>query len=255
MSARSLVVPPPPNIERLVMQAAQDFSNCRLTKSREFLSSFRLSASSPAPMLPRDSAKDLSPFLSLGRVLPLRWNKSPLAGEALLQPPADNCVVSGVDVPNTAGRCELFPGSDSLCSLPACATVRSVPSAGPSGASDWVGFQDLYDSAGGIIDLCNARDPGGGRVITVRTAESCVQILEVRRSAVFRWKPGIRIAASSYSALRHHMMSGVIPSPVSVCRSCLYWITVPYILLLVCVIQILHLHNQPDGHSDDGVGW
>ena len=91
-----------------------------------------------------------------------------------------------VDVPNTAGRCELFPGSESLCSLLACATVRSVLFAGPSGASDWVGFQDLYDTAGGIIDLCKARDPGGGRVITVWTAESSVQILGVRRSAVFR---------------------------------------------------------------------
>ena len=85
-------------------------------------------------------------------------------------PPADDCVVSGLDDPNTAVWCELFPGSESLCSLPA----------GPSGASDWVGFQDLYDTAGGIIDLCNARDPGGGRVITVWTAESPVQILRVR---------------------------------------------------------------------------
>ena len=105
------IVPPLPDIERPVMQA-QDFSNCRLTKSREFISSFRLSASSPAPMLPRDSAKDSSPFLSLGRVPPLRGNKSPPAGEALLQPPADDCVVSGVHVPNTAGQCELFPGSE-----------------------------------------------------------------------------------------------------------------------------------------------
>ena len=117
------VVPPPPDIERPLMQA-QDFSNCRRTKSREFLSSFRLSASSPAPMLPRDSAKDSSPLRLLRRVPPLRGNKYPPAGEALLQPPADDCVISGVDVPNTAGRCELFPGSESLCSLPACVTLR-----------------------------------------------------------------------------------------------------------------------------------
>ena len=50
-------------------------------------------------------------------------------------------------------------------------------------------------------------------------------------------------------------MSGVVASPVSACRACLDWITVPYILLLVCVIQILHLHNQPDGHSEYEVGW
>ena len=84
------VVPPPPDIEGPVMQAHY-FSNCRLTKSREFLSSFRLSASSPAPLLPWDSAKHSSPFFSLGRVPPLRGNKSPPAGEALLQPPADDC--------------------------------------------------------------------------------------------------------------------------------------------------------------------
>ena len=156
------MVPPPPDIERPVMQA-QDFSNCRLTKSREFLSSSRLSASSPAPMLPRDPAKDSLPFLSLGRVPPLWGDKSPPAGEALLQPPADDCVVSGVDVPNTAGWCELFLGSKSFCSLPACATVRYVHvlSARPSAASDLVGFQDLYDTAGGIIDLPGPRGRTG----------------------------------------------------------------------------------------------
>ena len=31
--------------------------------------------------------------------------------------------------------------------------VRLVLSAGPSGASDWVGNQDVYDTAGGIISL------------------------------------------------------------------------------------------------------
>ena len=59
------------------------------------------------------------------------------------------------------------------------------------------------------------------------------------------------IDASSYSALRQRRISGVIPSPVSVCRFCLDWITVPYILLLVCVIQILHLRNQLDGYPYD----
>ena len=150
------VVPPPPDIERPMMQA-QDFSNCRLTKSSEFQTVGIVSRAHAAAGL---SKGFVAPFLSLGCVPPLRGNKSPPAGEALLQPPADDCVVSGVDVPNTAGRCELFLGSESLCSLPACSTVRSVLSAGPSGASDWVGFQDLYDTAGGIIDLCNAVTPG-----------------------------------------------------------------------------------------------
>ena len=36
---------------------------------------------------------------------------------------------------------------------------------------------------------------------------------------MFRWKPGIGITASSYSALRQRRMSGVIPSPFSERRS------------------------------------
>ena len=51
-----LVVPPAPGIERPGMQA-QDFSTGRLSKSLEFFPLFRLSSSSAAPTLPRDSAK------------------------------------------------------------------------------------------------------------------------------------------------------------------------------------------------------
>ena len=214
------VVPPAPGIERPVMQA-QDFSTCPLSRSREFLSLFRLSASSPAPTLPRDSEKDSSPSLSLDRVQPLRGNTSPPAGEALLQPPADDCVGSGFGDPNTAAWCEQYPGTESLWSLPGCATVRALLSSGPSGASDWVGFEDLYHTAGGIIVLCNSRSPGEGRVIIVWTAELSVQILGVRQSAVYRWKPGIWIAATSYSVPGQRRMSGVVPAPVSACRSCL----------------------------------
>ena len=58
-------------------------------------------------------------------------------------------------------------------------------------------------------------------MITVGTAELSVQILGVRRSAVYRWKPGIRIAAASNSVPGQRRMSGVVPSPVSACRSCL----------------------------------
>ena len=148
-------------------------------------------------------------------------------GEALLPPPADDCLIPCLDDPNTAVRCETFPGSEYPSSLLACATVRAVLSAGLSDASDWVGYQDLYDAAGGIIDLCNAHDPGEGRVIAVGTAELSVQILGVRRSAVFQWKPGIRIATSSYSALRQRRMSGVVPSPVLACRTRWTRITVP----------------------------
>ena len=219
---------------------------------------FRLSAPSPAPTLPRDSAKDSSPSLSLDHVQPLRGNTSPPAGEALLQPPADDCVVSGLGDPNTAAWCEQYPGSESPWSLPECATVRVLLSTGPSGASDWVGFEDLYHTAGGIIDLCNSRGPGGGRVITVWTAESSVHILGVQRSAVYRWKPGIWIAAASYSVPGQRRMSGVVPAPVSACRSCLDYECCSGGIKLPrsdCVNQILPLHSQPDGHSYDGVCW
>ena len=99
---------------------------------------------------------------------------------------------------------------------------------------------------------------GGGRVITDWTAESSVQILGVRRSAVYRWKPGIWIATSSPSVSGLRGISGVVPAPVSSCRSCLdcdccsEGNSFPQ---SDCVIQILPLHNQPDGHSYDGVCW
>ena len=98
--------------------------------------------------------------------------------------------------------------------------IQALLLTGPSGVSDWVGFEDPYSHAGGIIDLCNSGGSGGGRVITAGAAELSVQILGVRRSAVHQWKPGITIAAASYSAPRQRRMSGVVPSPVSACRSC-----------------------------------
>ena len=111
-------------------------------------------ASSSALTLPWRPAKFSSSSLSIDRFQPLRGKTSPPTEEALLPPPADGCLAPGLDDPNTAVRCEPFPGSECPSSLPACATVRAVLSAGPSGAPDWVGFQDLYDTARGIIDLC-----------------------------------------------------------------------------------------------------
>ena len=138
-------------------------------------------------------------------------------------------VLEGADTPNTVGRCEPFPGSEYPSSLPACATVRLVLSAGPSGASDWVGCQDLYDTAGGITYLCISHSlvrpfrSGDSPIRRIRRYETSppryAQVIGIRRSAVFRWKPGIRITAFSYSALRQSRMSGVVPSPFSACRS------------------------------------
>ena len=85
------VVPPAPGIEQPVMQA-REFLTCRPLKSREPLPLFSFSASSPAPMLPRDSAKYSSSSFSLDRFQPLRGNTSPPAGEARLPPPANMTV-------------------------------------------------------------------------------------------------------------------------------------------------------------------
>ena len=217
------VVPPALDIERPVMQL-HDFLTYRMPESRQSSLLLSLSASSSALTLPRNPAKFSSSSFSLDRVPPLRGNKSLPVGEALLQPPADDCVVSDVDVPNTAVWCEPFPGSEYPSVLPACAMVRAVLPAGPSGAPDWVGCQDLYDTARGIIDLCEClifvrplrRDDfpirGTGRDDT--SSPRYAQILRVRRSAVYSWKPGIWVAAASFSVPGRRMMSGVTPAPV-----------------------------------------
>ena len=100
--------------------------------------------------------------------------------------------------------------------------------------------------------------PGAGRMITDWTAELSVQILGVRRSAVYRWKPGIWMAASSPSVSGIRRMSGVVPAPVSSCCSCLDCECCSggnSFPRSDCVIQILPLHNQPDSHSYDGGCW
>ena len=57
-------------------------------------------------------------------------------GDALLPPPADDCLRPVVDTPYTVGRCKLFPGSGYPSSLPECLMFRLILSAGPSGGSD-----------------------------------------------------------------------------------------------------------------------
>ena len=181
-----------------------------------------------------------------------------------MPPPADDCLAPGLDDPNTAVQFEPFPGSQYPSSLPACETVRAVLSAGPSGASDWVGFQDLYDTARGIIDLCECPIfvrplrcddfPIGGTKRDDTSTPRYVQILGVRRSAVYRWKPGIWFAAASYSVPGRRRVSGVAPAPVSPCRSrsdneyCSGGISLPR---SDCVIQLLPLSYQLDGYSYD----
>ena len=118
-----------------------------------------------------------------------------------MPPPADDSLVPDLDDPNTAVWCETFPGSEYPYSFPTCATVRAVLSAGPSGAPDWVGFQDLYDMARGIIDhgecptfvrsLRRDEFSISGNERDNTSYPRYAQILGVRRSAVLRWKPGI----------------------------------------------------------------
>ena len=118
------VVPPPPDIERPVMQL-HDFLTYWTPESRQSSLLISLSASSSALTLPRNPAKFSSSSFSLDRFQPLRGRTSPPTGEALLPPPADDCLIPCLDDPNTAVRCETFPGSEYPSSLPACATVRA----------------------------------------------------------------------------------------------------------------------------------
>ena len=95
--------------------------------------------------------------------------------------------------------------------------VRLLLSAGPSGASDWVGNQDVCDTAGGITSLWIGRRLVGpfrsddSPIIRIRRYDTnqprYVQVIGLKRSAAYQWKPGIRIAASSCSAIRRHGMS------------------------------------------------
>ena len=107
------VVPPTLGIELPAMQL-HDFLTYRTSESCQSFSLLSLSASSSALTLPRNSARFSSSSFSLDRFQPLRGNTSPPAGEALLPPPADDCVVSGLDDPNTAMRCDCFRGQNPL---------------------------------------------------------------------------------------------------------------------------------------------
>ena len=241
------VVPPAPGIERPEMQA-QDFSTCRLSKSCEFLPLFRQLASFPAPTLPRDSAKDSSPSLSLDRVQPLRGNTSPLAGEALLQAPADDCVASVLGDPNTAAWCEQYQGSESPWSLPGCATVRALrsalristtlPEGSSTSATPWPRGRASDYSLDCRVVRTDTRSP----------AICCVQV-ETRHMDLLPHPIQSLVNAGCRESFRlqsrraiHVWTMNAVPGGIKLPRS-------------DCVIQILPLHNQPDGHSYDGISW
>ena len=158
--ATPFVVPPSPDIEQPCRQL-QDSPTCGLPESRQpwwlwnlsdisvnrivFLRSTESSAHMPPRRLPESSSSSSS----IDRFRPLLRESSRLTGDALLPPPADDWLCPVVDTPYTVGCCKPFPGSGYPSSLPECSMVRLVLSA-HSGASDWVGNQDVYDTAGGI---------------------------------------------------------------------------------------------------------
>ena len=100
------IVPPALDIERPVMQL-HDFLTYRTSESRQSSLLLSLSASSSALKLPKFSSSSFS----LDRFQPLRGKTSPPTGEAMLPPPADDCLVPGLDDPNTVVWCEPFLGS------------------------------------------------------------------------------------------------------------------------------------------------
>ena len=173
-----------------------------------FLRSTESSAHTPPQRVPESSSSSSS----IDRFRPLLRESSRLTGDALLPPPADDCMCPVVDTPYTVGRCKPFPGSGYPSSLLECSMVRLVRSAGPSGASDWVGIQDVYDTAGGIISLWIGHSLVGqfrsddSPIRRIRRYDTnqprYVQVSGLRRSAAYRW-----ITASSCSALRRHWMS------------------------------------------------
>ena len=100
---------------------------------------------------------------------------------------------------------------------PVLPTGSVVGPACASGASDWVGSQDLYYTAGGITYLCIGHSlvrPFCSDDSPIRRSRRYqsnppryTHVSGVRRSAAYRWKPGIGITASSCSALRRRGMS------------------------------------------------
>ena len=97
------VVPLPPDIEQPCRQL-QDFRMCPTPESRQPSLWCSLSASSSARTLPRKLQEFSSS--SIDHFQPLRRESARPTGDAMLPPPADDCLFPGVDPPNTVSLCE-----------------------------------------------------------------------------------------------------------------------------------------------------
>ena len=90
---------------------------CRTPESRQPPLLCSLSAVSSTRMLPRKPPEFSSSSSSIDRFQPLRRESSRPTGDALLPPPADDCLFPGVNAPNIVGHCKPFPGSEYPSSL------------------------------------------------------------------------------------------------------------------------------------------
>ena len=102
------VVPPSSDIEQPCRQL-QDSLTCWTPESHQPWLLCNLSAGSSAHTLPRKLQEFSSFPSSMDRFQPLRRESSRPTGDALLPPPADDCLCPGVDTPYTGGHCEPFP--------------------------------------------------------------------------------------------------------------------------------------------------
>ena len=124
--ATPFVVPPSPDIEQPCRQL-QDSPMCRTPESRQawllwnlsaigcnrifFLRITECSAHTPPQKLPESSSSSSS----IDRFRPLCRESSRPTGDALLPPPAVDCLCPGLDTPDSVGRREPFPNTLLLC--------------------------------------------------------------------------------------------------------------------------------------------
>ena len=265
------VATPVPVVEQPGMQA-KEFQTVLLSESPILLPSFGLLFVSPSPTLPWGAAEDsLPPFLpnraQVGRSQAVQdedssWHRFHRdssfglhEGARRLQLEGSCCrrrwmtlmilfwVIRSLmrDVNRFRGQ---NPLSLCLCVWPSGLAVLLDP---PVLQSVWAWGTSAN---GGVLDRCPSHGLWRGWVIRVRSTVMPVQILGVRRSAVYRWKPGIWFPASSssfFSGVRGG--SGIGPDPVSSCRSCMNSKCCsggPASSGVVVLIQILPLHNQLD---------